>query len=203
MRDASPASARTPATPGATLSRDRRATTHKARLFLALALPALALVAASCGNGPSASAQASSLVSQGVRAEATGHSQRALHYFHSAAAVDRSDAVPFYEIGVLYQRSLHDSARAATAYKRALSLDPTYRSAMFDLAIVDTPTAPQDALNLYNELLLRNPNDADVNFNLGLLLIVLKQPVPGHAALKRAVTLNPALARRLPAGITP
>jgi Tfp pilus assembly protein PilF len=104
---------------------------------------------------------------------------------------------------VLYQRSLHDSARAATAYKRALSLDPTYRSAMFDLAIVDTPTAPQDALNLYNELLLRNPNDADVNFNLGLLLIVLKQPVPGHAALKRAVTLNPALARRLPAGITP
>jgi tetratricopeptide (TPR) repeat protein len=203
MRDASPASACAPASLGAASSRDRRATARKVRLFLALALPGLAIVSASCGNGPTAAGQASSLVSEGVRAEATGHSQKALHDFRSAAAVDRSDAVPYYEIGVLYQRTLHDSALAATAYKRALSLDPTYRSAMFDLAIVDTPSAPQDALNLYNELLLRNPNDANVNFNLGLLLIVLKQPVPGHEALKKAVALDPALARRLPAGITP
>ncbi len=82
-------------------------------------------------------------------------------------------------------------------------MKPKYRSAMFNLAIVDTPNQPQSALNLYNELLLQNPKDANASFNLGLLLIAQNQPVPGHAALKRAISLDSALAARVPAGITP
>ena len=95
------------------------------------------------------------------------------------------------------------SDKAAQAYKKALTMKPKYRSAMFNLAIVDTPNQPQSALNLYNELLLQNPKDANVSFNLGLLLIAQNQPVPGHAALKRAISLDSALAARVPAGITP
>jgi hypothetical protein len=34
-------------------------------------------------------------------------------------------------------------------------------------------------------------------------LIAQNQQVPGHADLKRAIQLNPALASRVPAGITP
>ena len=74
---------------------------------------------------------------------------------------------------------------------------------MFNLAIVDTPSQPQSAENLYNELILQNPKDANATFNLGLLLIAQNQRVPGHAALKRAIALDPALANRVPAGITP
>ena len=46
-----------------------------------------------------------------------------------------------------------------------------------------------------------NANDANVNFNLGLLLIAQNQPGPGHADLKKAIQINPALASRVPAGI--
>jgi superkiller protein 3 len=98
---------------------------------------------------------------------------------------------------------VHDPTKAAAAYKRALSLRPKYRSAMFNLAIVDTAAEPQAAMNLYNELTLQNPKDATAYFNLGLLLIAQNQPVPGHAALKKAIALDPALAKRVPAGITP
>ena len=80
---------------------------------------------------------------------------------------------------------------------------PRYRAAMFNLAIVDTPSQPQAAINLYNELVLQNPKDANSAFNLGLLLLADNQPVPGHTFLKRAVALEPALAKRLPAGVTP
>jgi tetratricopeptide (TPR) repeat protein len=175
----------------------------RASLFLlAPAVLGIALFATSCGNGPSPSSAADSLVSQGLHAESAGHSHLAATDFRSAAAKNRSDAVPYYELGVLYQR-LHNSTQAAMAYKQALSIDPKYKKAMFNLAVVDTPTQPQAAMNLYNELLLRNPKDAQVNFNLGLLLIAQLQPSPGHELLKHAVTLEPALTKQLPAGITP
>jgi Tfp pilus assembly protein PilF len=74
---------------------------------------------------------------------------------------------------------------------------------MFNLAVVDTKSQPQAAMNLYNELLLQNPKDARVDFNLGLLLIAQSQPTPGHELLKHAVALDPALAKQLPAGVTP
>jgi tetratricopeptide (TPR) repeat protein len=129
--------------------------------------------------------------------------QQAAADFRAAAAADHKDAVPYFQLGVLYQQRLHDPGQAATAYKEALSIKPTYWAAMFNLAIVDTPSQPQDAINLYHEIILRNPKDADATFNLGLLLIEDNQPVPGHTLLKRALALDPALAKRVPPGITP
>lgn len=177
---------------------------NRARLLLAPAVLAVVLFAASCGNNsPSASSQADSLIAQGLQAESTGHLQQALHNFRAAAAKDPSNAVPYYRLGAVYQQGLHDPAQAVAAYKKALSIRPKYRQALFNLAIVDTPREPKSAINIYNELLLQNPKDAEAGFNLGLLLISQSQPVPGHALLKRAITLDPSLAKRLPAGITP
>jgi Flp pilus assembly protein TadD len=177
-------------------------TRSRRRFCLASAVVASAILGASCGSGPSRPSATASLVAQGIHAESTGHSALAAADFRSAAAENHSDAAPYFELGVLYQRH-HSPNLAATAYKRALSIKPTYKRAMFNLAVVDTPTQPQAAMNLYNELLLRNPRDAQVDFNLGLLLISQQQPTPGHALLQRAVTLKPALARQLPTGITP
>jgi len=164
---------------------------------------AVGLLAAGCSSTPSASSAANSLISQGLYAESAGKTHQAVDDFRSAAAQDPKDAVPYYELGMLDQQVLHNSAQAATAYKRALSLEPRYRAAMLNLANIDTPNNPQAALNLYNELILQNPKDASANFSLGLLLIAQNQPVPGHVALKKAIALDPALARRVPAGITP
>ena len=100
----------------------------RARLFsLAPVVLASGLFAAGCGSSPSPSSVADSLVSQGLQAESTGQFQLAAADFRSAAAKDHSDAVPYYELGALYERS-HDTAKAVAAYKQALSIDPKYRS---------------------------------------------------------------------------
>jgi tetratricopeptide (TPR) repeat protein len=168
----------------------------------ALCLVAVALGIAACGTSPNPSSTANALVVQGLHDESRGATQQAIRDFRSAASADRTDALPYYDLGVVYQR-LHNPTQAATAYKHALSLRPTYGAAMFNLAIVDTVEQPQAAINLYNELMLQNPRDANAAFNLGLLLIADKQPVPGHVLLKKAVSLVPGLAKRLPPGVAP
>lgn len=188
----------------ASLTRPSRRRDNRVRLWLlAPTVLASALFAASCGsNPPSPTAAADTLIAKGLRAEAAGQFKLAASDFHLAAAEDRSYAVPDYQLGALYQR-LGFSGQAAAAYKRALSINPKYRQATFNLAVVDTKSQPQAAMNLYNELLLRNPKDAQVDFNLGLLLISQLQPTPGHSLLKHAIKLDPALAKKLPTGVTP
>jgi tetratricopeptide (TPR) repeat protein len=178
-------------------------TIYRGRLLLTVSVLASAVVIAGCGNSPSALSAANALIAQGLRAESSGKVQQAAADFRAAAAKDPKDAVPYYDLGVLYQQVAHDPTQAAMDYKKALSIDHTFRQSMFNLAIVDTPTQPQAAMNLYNELLVQNPRDANAYFNLGLLLIAQGQAVPGHATLKKAIVLNPALAKKVPAGITP
>ena len=157
---------------------------------------------ANCGSSPSSPSAADSLVSKGLQAESDGQYQQAQRDFVSAAAQERS-AIPYYDLGVLYQRDLHDPVQAAVEYKRALSIQPKNKNAMFNLAVVDAPSQPQAAENLYNQVRLLYPKDALAYFNLGVLLIQQNQPTPGHLLLKKAISLDPALAKQVPAGITP
>ena len=69
-------------------------------------------------------------------------------------------------------------------------------------ATVETATNPTLVIFEYNQLLRLNPNDANASFNLGLLLIAQNQSAVGHADLKKAIQTSPALAKRLPTGIT-
>ncbi len=177
---------------------------RRLRRFLLPAVLGAGLLGAACGNSsPSPPSRANALISEGIHAESIGHFQQAVRDFRSAAAADPRGAAPYYQLGVLYQQKLKDPTQAAAAYKRALSIKPRYWSAMFNLAIVDTPTQPTAALNLYNDIVLNNRNDASAYFNLGLLLIHQLQPIPGHEALKKAIELDPSLAQRVPTGITP
>jgi tetratricopeptide (TPR) repeat protein len=146
---------------------------------------------------------ANQLVQQGLQAQAVGKTTEALSDFQSAIAKDPTNTFAYYDLGVLYQQRLNQPAVAATEYRKAILANPGYKPALFNLAILETQTDPPGAIDLYNQLLRMNPNDANVTFNLGLLLIAQNQQVPGHADLKRAIQLNPALASRVPAGITP
>lgn len=162
----------------------------------------MAVLAASCGSSPSAPSATDSLVTKGLQAESAGNYAQAQHDFLAAAAKGRSAAAD-YDLGFLYQRYLHEPVQAAFEYKKALKIQPKNRGAMFNLAVIDTASSPQDAENLYNEVRLEYPKDAQAYFNLGVLLIQQNQATPGHLLLKKAISLDPALAQHLPAGITP
>jgi len=174
------------------------------RLVACVALGAVAVGLAACGSSSSSTpAQtANANIAAGLKAEKAGNQAQAIKDFQAAIAANPADAIPYYDLGVIYQGN-KDSNDAVAYYHKALLANPNYQPALFNLAIAYTPTDPTQAISLYNQLLAINPNDADVNFNLGLLLIAQNQATAGHAALKKAIAINPSLASRVPAGITP
>jgi Flp pilus assembly protein TadD len=173
-------------------------------MLLAPAFIVLALCAVNCGGGgPSTSTSAGALVSQGLREESSGHLQQSIQDFIAATAKDHKDASAYYQLGVLYQQRLNKLIQAGVEYKHALSYKPNDTAAMYNLAVLDTLASPQAAQNLYARLLILEPKNPKVNFNLGLLLIAENQPVPGHAYLQKGISLDPSLAKQVPAGITP
>ena len=143
------------------------------------------------------------LVRQGTVAQSRGDLAVAVTRFQAAMAKDPTDVDAPYDLGVLFQQRLHDGALAASYYTRALAVDPTFKSALFNLALVETPKNPARAISLYNQLLALNANSPQVLWNLGLLLISQNQSSQGHADLAKAVALDPTLAKQAPPGVTP
>lgn len=177
------------------------------RLLLVPGLLVIALCAAACGsNSPSASSSANSMILQGLKAESHGQTQQAQEDFSSAVKDDPTDTVGYYDLGVIYQEYLNNPTQAAAEYNKALSVNPTYQPAMYNLATIEASSDPQGAISLYSQLVKLNPNQSNALFNLGLLLVAQSSPtdqLTGHLDLKKAIALNPSLASRLPKGITP
>lgn len=178
----------------------------RAQVLLVAALGALGAIAAACGGGsptPSPTASANSLISKGLSAESSGQYQQALSDFNQAATDNPASAIAYFDLGAVYQERLNNPTAAEGEYNKALLADPVYAPAMFNLATIETKSDPQGAITLYNQLLRLNPNDANSNFNLGLLLISQGQTAQGQSALTKAIFLKPSLKSRVPAGITP
>ena len=184
----------------------------KLRGFRAIALPAVlvsvAALAAACsgggsGNSNSPSSSANALVSQGLKAEKSGHTQQAIDDFKAAAAKNPVSPVADDDLGVIYQQYVKQPTQAASYYNKAILADASYKPALYNLAILDTTSSPQDAINLYNQLLKINPNDSNVLYHLGLILFNQGQKTEGQADVQKAVLINPALKSRVPPGVTP
>jgi Tfp pilus assembly protein PilF len=179
--------------------------THGARWVTICPLAVVALVTAACSsNGPSAtpSGTANQLVGAGLAAQQQGQIPQAKQDYQAAIGKDPNNKYAYYDLGVIYQQA-QDSTDASTDYRRALVIDPNFKPALFNMAVLETSSDPHGAIALYQQLLQLNPNDANVNFNLGLLLIAQGQPAQGHADLSKAVQIDPSLTSRLPAGTKP
>lgn len=172
-------------------------------MAVVLGLSVAGLVATSCSN-TSPAEESNNLVAQCLGAEGLGQTSQAISYCKQAVAKNPNNKAAHYDLGVLYQQ-LGDSTDAVSEYKQTLVIDPKYKPALWNLAIIQSVPNPTEAITIYNELLNLNPNDPNVNFNLGLLLISQggAQALQGHVLLKKAIQLNPALAQRVPQGITP
>lgn len=187
---------------------DTRSTSARRSCALAgVGLLAGALAGCSSGPAPPASqgppaTQADQLVKAGLKAQAHGQTAMALTDYEAATVKDPTNTYAYYDSGVIYQQR-GDGTDAENAYHRALLANPNYKPALFNLAVLVTPTDPAQAETLYRQLLQINANDPNVNFNLGLLLIAQNQSVEGHVDLAKAIQLNPALRSRVPPGITP
>jgi Tfp pilus assembly protein PilF len=197
-----------PALTTSNIGQGARRPAHRIEWFLVCALAVVALAAAACStngsNGSSAtpSGTANQLVGAGLAAQQQGLVAQAKQDYQAAIGKDPNNKYAYYDLGVIYGLA-QDSTDASTNYRRALVIDPNFKPALFNMAVLETSSDPHGAIALYQQLLQLNPNDANVNFNLGLLLIAQGQPAQGHADLSKAIQIDPSLSSRLPAGTKP
>jgi tetratricopeptide (TPR) repeat protein len=125
----------------------------------------------------------------------TGHYAEAAITYLKAAEADPTDVTALNFAGVLYSKYLHDYSRAAELYERAIRLDPTYTSAVYNSACNEARRGNrQEALLLLRSAIRADPTryrklaQADAELENGAFVSLRDDPVfrelvsepPGH-----------------------
>jgi tetratricopeptide (TPR) repeat protein len=150
------------------------------------------------GNKPSSSAsQIAKLLQDGVVAQNGGQLDIARAKYLKVLDIDPKNKIAHYDLGVIDQQ-VGDNVQAAAEYGRAIAIDPKYVSALFNYAVLESNGNRAHAIELYRKILVLRPKDANVHFNLGLVLQATGDKAGGDAELQKAFRLSPALRKRLP-----
>jgi Flp pilus assembly protein TadD len=95
-------------------------------------------------------------------------------------------------LGAAQQQS-GDWQSALATYRHALTLDPSYADARYDLATLELQHDQYDAAAAdYRALLAKSPDDATAHGGLGAALAQLQQPDAARAEFDHALALDPA-----------
>ena len=164
----------------------------------AIALGPVLVGVAACGTPHATPAQAATtLVTQGLKAQLSGDLATAASHYQQAIHLDGSNMVAHYDLGTVYDEQ-RSSAAAITEYQAALVIDPTFPDALFNLAVDTAGTNPQSAAVLYSRVLSLQPKYAAAWLNLGFALMTQGDGVHAKADWAKAIELDPTLASRLP-----
>ena len=113
------------------------------------------------------------------------------------SSMTRTTSTPTSTSGLIDQTN-GALASAESNYRLALSIDPQFVSALFNLAIVRHDLGDlKESIALYRQAIKVQPDYANAHLNLGFALIEAHQDVEGNAELKIAVQLDPSLASRV------
>jgi tetratricopeptide (TPR) repeat protein len=174
-------------------------------LRVAIGFLAIGVTAAACQSTSSPPPNAAKLFQQGLKAQSGGRLTAARADYEAVLAKDPTNhdgnnKYVYYDLGVIDQGE-GNASKAAAEYRQALLVDPTYTSALYNLAIIETPTSPQSAILLYQQILAIKPKDTNTLYNLGLLLYDSGQTAEGQTLLKEAIAAAPSLAAKLPSTV--
>lgn len=133
----------------------------------------------------------------GLAAHVAGDPARAQAKYREVLEDDAGNKFAHYNLGLIDQQA--DRPVAAEAeYRKALQTDPDYVPALFNLAILLTERAPDEALATYRQVIGIQPDYASAHLNLGFLLKQGGQTAEGDAEIARAIELDPALGQTNP-----
>jgi Tfp pilus assembly protein PilF len=163
----------------------------------------LGLALSACGGGspaasPPAKVPVDATLTKAIHALDSGDKATAVADFLLIVREDPKNQIAWYDLGYIAQENDQDS-QAIHDYQSSLAGDPNYVPALYNLAILDTPSAPQTAATLYERAIKVEPDDADAHLNYGFLLETLGQEKASQEQLFRAVQLDPTLKSRIPA----
>ena len=141
-------------------------------------------------------------VKPGSTAQAAGRHTEAANDYQDAITHDTHNKSAYYDLG-LVQQLQGQAVSAEQNYRAALQIDPNFVPALYNLAILRTTPSPAEAEQLYRHVTSLQPNYAAAHLNLGFLLRAAGNTAEGNRELSTAVSLDPALASRIPPGTTP
>jgi tetratricopeptide (TPR) repeat protein len=156
-----------------------------------------ALLLAACGSSsPSASQTIAQDLTAGIAAQNAGNYASANQYYEKVLISQPTNATALYDLGDVAQlQNLESVAKAR--YLAALSADPNFLSAMYNLAVLEATATPNSARVLYEKIIKLDPKYADAHFNLGYVLISLGQHSAGLAQINEGIKLDPTLKSRV------
>ena len=174
--------------------------------FLERAVSALALLVAltlgtvGCSGGaegatgdPAANAKAASTaLDAGLKAHAAGDIETATADYNTVLKHEPNNKFAFYNLALI-DAANGNYGLAEEKYRSALTTDPAYEPALFNLAILRSTRNPKEAISLYQRAVKANPKDAAALLNLGLLLRTHGQKAQGDKDVLKAIAMNPKL----------
>ncbi|MCR1784596.1 tetratricopeptide repeat protein [Nocardioides carbamazepini] len=174
----------------------------------AAALGALALVGAvllgGCGGGnedgggrpadtaSSSASAADTLVATGLERISAGDLDGAREIFAAVLVLDPANAYAHYNLGFLAQDD-GDVATAIDEYNQALTTDPEFAPALYNLALLTEQADLDTAVDLYRRVLDVKPDDAATHMRLGFALRHLGREDEAATLLAQGIELDPAM----------
>jgi Flp pilus assembly protein TadD len=153
-----------------------------------LALP----TAAAASGSPQTAAQSQALLQSGIEKGKAGDGAAASSAFERALELAPDDKLAWYDLGVLAaQDDKSDEARAD--YDRALAIDPSFASALYNKAVMLEAGAPDQAIPLFRRAIAANPKASTAYLHLGWALAKQGHADDATSALDHAVALDPSL----------
>lgn len=194
--------------PGRTLARVRGVFAAEGPRRLPVLRAALVLTTglalAACSNSSSATttttdSPATVLFNAGLTAEQHGGYRQATNDFGGVLQLQPRSYLADYDLGVA-DAALKRTSAAKAAYGRAIAIAPSFRSALYNLALLDSTADPDQAVPLFIKLETIDPGDPNVEYNYGLLLERTGRVKAGEAQLGAAIKAEPSLRTDLPKG---
>lgn len=103
----------------------------------------------------------------------------------------------WYNLGVLAQQDGR-TADAHAAYDKALKIDSSFTSALFNQALLLKSSEPDRALALLKRAIAVNPKAATAHLHIGNILAKKDRDEEAEASFRRAVAADPSLHSQLP-----
>jgi tetratricopeptide (TPR) repeat protein len=121
--------------------------------------------------------------------------------YQQAIAKSPADPVGHYDLGVAYQTA-GDRGDALLEYRRALTRNPSYVPALYNEAVLVTPTDAPLAIFYFRQVIRIQPRSPTALLNLGLLEHRNRPPQPfGLLPLDQSLALDSSLRLRIPASL--
>ncbi|MFJ8072810.1 tetratricopeptide repeat protein [Streptomyces sp. NPDC096176] len=141
--------------------------------------------------------EAQSLVQAGLMQSQYRDFSGAARSFRRALELDPENKVAWYNLGVIAQRDGR-TADARAAYDKALKIDPTFASALFNEAVLLESSDPDRAVTLLKRAVAANPKASTAYLRLGRALAKKGQDDDAQDAFRRAVAIDPKLHADVP-----